>query len=341
MTRFSILIPSYRRPAMLRQTLASVAAQTALGGDVEVVISDDSPTAETRAEVEAFRDGRGYVRTFEHVENLGGPGNWSFLLDQARGEFVFLLSHDDAIPPDFLATYLALIRERPRLDLVFGDIELRSPDFRPLTVLSAASPEGPADGPSRCRDQLLSHHMVMATAYRRSTLVDAGGWDARVGSHLDCTAFCRSAVRARETYRVARPLLFFRISAGSWGHDQAKDQRQLAVWYRRKLDLLRDDARSLAPDLLPLLDTMYGWHARTVLIYLETELGTRHLDGPSARAAMRSLLDVFPEGRHDRVAWKLWLASHLGTGWLRLARRLTGRPDPYQSSVALFNSFPA
>jgi glycosyltransferase involved in cell wall biosynthesis len=337
----SIVIPTYNRSDMLRQTLESIGGQTFLPDNLEVVVSDDCSQDDTKAVLDEYQCRWPFLKVFHQTQNLRHAKNWEFLLSQATGELVYLLCDDDAIAPDFLESYLTLFRNDPNLDMVFGDIELRGPQFDFQAPLPLPTPEGPSDGPLRCREQLRSHHMVMSTVYRKSTLLAAGGWDATVGSHLDCTAFCRTALRARRTYHLARPMFYFRLSPGSWSHKlSTENQRQLAQWYRRKLDLLVDDARVLAPELLPFLDEMYLWHAKTVLGYLEIELGSHRLRGGQLRAAMRGLLNVFPEARYDRLTWKVWLVSAAGTGWLTMLRKVLGKPDPYRSTLALFNSFP-
>jgi hypothetical protein len=337
--RLSILIPTFNRAPTLGNTLDSVARLEGLSSEVEVVVSDDSSADHTPAVLSDYRDKLPGFRSYRQPANLG-LGNWEFVLRQARGEWVFLLCDDDAIPPHFLREVSAAFDRHPAADLVCGDITLRGPAFEPLQLLETATPAGELDGESRCRHQLLSHHMVMATVYRREALVVAGGWDRQVGTHFDCTAFCRVALRARSTVRVPAPLLDFRISPGSWSHRMNREkQRQLALWYRRKLDLLREDATTLAPSLVGFLGGMYAKHAETVLAGLETELALGRITGRAARAAARALLQVFPEARHSRMAWKLWACTHLGTGWLRLLRRAAGRPDPWGSPYALFNSF--
>lgn len=337
----TILVPTYNRSALLRQTLDSIAGQTYLPGNLEVIVSNDCSKDDTRAVLDEYRTRMPFLRVFHQEANLRHAGNWEFLLAQARGDLVYLLCDDDAVAPDFLETYLRHFDADPELDMVFGDIELRGPDFQVLAGMPLeATPEGPADGVTRCRAQLMSHHMVMSTVYRRSTLLAAGGWDSQVGSHLDCNAFCRTALRARETLRVARPMLYFRITKGSWSHQlSTQNQVQLAHWYRRKLDLLAGDAAALAPGFLPELEGMALWHAKNVLTYLEIEHAHGRLTGPALRSAMRGLFSVFPEARNDRMAWKLRVSSAIGTGWLRALRKASGRPDPYASPLALFNSF--
>ena len=336
--RLSFVIPTYNRATTLTVALDSILAQTVGLDDVEILVSDDASSDDTPRLLDLYRGRHPGVRTFRQATNLG-LRHWQFLLGEARGDLVFVLCDDDAVPPDFLAHVLPAFDD-PELGLLTGDIRLRGPRFDPLRVLTTPTPVGPADGPTRCREQLRSHHMVMATVYRRSVLTAAGGWDPTVGTHFDCTAYCRSALRSRRTLKLDRPLLEFRISPGSWSHRLTREaQRRLAEWYRRKLDLLRADAAELAPDLEPFLNGMYRGHARTVAIGLETELTLGRLPPADARRALAELTAVFPEASADRVVWKVWACTHLGTGWLRRARRLLGRPEPADSALALFNSF--
>jgi hypothetical protein len=338
----SILIPTYNRSVTVRQTLDSIAGQTGLPSqDIEVIVSNDCSRDDTRAVLEEYAARLPYLRIFHQEANLN-TRNWAFALGQARGQFVFVLCDDDAVAPDFVETYLRAFRSDPELDMVFGDIQLRDPDFQLLTDMPLKdSPEGLADGLTRCRCQLLSHHMVMSTMYRRSILLDAGGWDPQVGTHFDCTAFCRSALRARRTLRIPRPMLYFRLSRGSWSHQlSTQNQAQLAAWYCRKLDLLAEDAARLAPGYLPELKVMSRTHVRIVLAYLEGEYAHGRLSGPSLRNAARGLLTAFPDSRNDRQVWKVLACSFMGTGWLKAVRKVLGRPDPYASTVSLFNCFP-
>lgn len=335
----SILIPTFSRARLLRQTLDSVAAQTLIPEGLQVVVSDDGSTDETWEVLEEYRSRTPYLEIYRHEKNIGPVRNWKFVLEKARGELVYLLCDDDAIAVDFLESMLGLFRDDPELDMAFGDIELRGVDSERLDTMPLATPEGLSDGPTRCREQLRSHHMVMSTVYRRSTLLAAGGWDGdETGTHLDCTAFCRAALRSRRTYRLPRPMLYFRVSPVSWGRQlKLRDQSQPARWYRRKLDLLVDDAQKLAPDLVPFLKSMYAWHVSVVLVSLEIEHGNGRIDDVALRGAMRELLDTFPEGKNLRMAWKLWLVSYFGIRWLTVFRIILRRSNPYKSSYAIFN----
>src|SRR4051794_1360127 len=92
----SILVPAYNRAEMLKQTLDSLVAQTVLPDNLEVLASNDGSTDNTAQVLDEYRGKLKCLRVFNQMSNLGGAGNWAFLLNEARGDLVFLLSHDDA-----------------------------------------------------------------------------------------------------------------------------------------------------------------------------------------------------------------------------------------------------
>jgi len=88
---FSVAIPAYKDAALLRLALESVLSQEA--SDLEVVISDDSDSAELAAVAAAARDPR--VRYVARRGNAGAAPNWNFCLEQCRGRYAVLLHHDE------------------------------------------------------------------------------------------------------------------------------------------------------------------------------------------------------------------------------------------------------
>ena len=92
----STIIPVHNRPALLREAVASVLAQTYR--PVEIIIVDDGSTDETGREAEALAEAHPEVRAI-HREN-GGPGaarETGRLA--ARGEFIQYLDSDDLLLP--------------------------------------------------------------------------------------------------------------------------------------------------------------------------------------------------------------------------------------------------
>jgi glycosyltransferase involved in cell wall biosynthesis len=92
----STIIPVHNRPALLREAVASVLAQTYR--PIEIIIVDDGSTDETGSAAEALAEAHAEVRAI-HREN-GGPGaarETGRLV--ARGEFIQYLDSDDLLLP--------------------------------------------------------------------------------------------------------------------------------------------------------------------------------------------------------------------------------------------------
>lgn len=95
---FSVIVPTYNRPQLLKRLLDSVLTQSF--DDWEVVVGEDcGPTREEVQRVCADYDARsgGRVRCHLHPENLGYDGAVRSLIEQARGRFVFLMGDDDLV----------------------------------------------------------------------------------------------------------------------------------------------------------------------------------------------------------------------------------------------------
>lgn len=96
---FTVLIPTYRRPDLLREAIASVLAQTF--DDFEVLVVDDASGDETPEVVDAVQDPR--VRYVCRDRNGGAGATRNTGFEHARGDLVALLDDDDVYLPEFLA----------------------------------------------------------------------------------------------------------------------------------------------------------------------------------------------------------------------------------------------
>jgi glycosyltransferase involved in cell wall biosynthesis len=101
-------IPAYRRPGLLREALASIAAQTA-SVDYEVVVADDGCIEETRLAAEKFPGGR--CRYVANNPALGAIANWNRCIELAQGSWVTILHEDDTLYPWYLESILPRLRD--------------------------------------------------------------------------------------------------------------------------------------------------------------------------------------------------------------------------------------
>jgi glycosyltransferase involved in cell wall biosynthesis len=117
----SVVIPSFRRPAQLRESLESVLGQTDVS--LEAIVVDDSPEGSARTVVEALADPR--IRYLQNpspsggipsrVRNLGWP--------LTNGRLVHFLDDDDRVADGHYAAVSEEFARHPSTGLVFGRIE--------------------------------------------------------------------------------------------------------------------------------------------------------------------------------------------------------------------------
>jgi glycosyltransferase involved in cell wall biosynthesis len=117
--RISILIPTRDRLDYLRLSLASARAQR--WSDVEILVSDDGSTDDTREFVRgvAYDDPR--VRLLTGNPSPGVFSNVQYLVDQASGDAFTVLGDDDLLDDDFCALLAEPVQYDPSVILSFTD----------------------------------------------------------------------------------------------------------------------------------------------------------------------------------------------------------------------------
>lgn len=99
----SVMIPTFRRPHLLKEAIESVVNQTAHGINVEIVIVDndaEKKSTELIALIESFFPNN--IRLFRNKENIGMFGNWNRCIELARAPKLTILNDDDLLYPDFI-----------------------------------------------------------------------------------------------------------------------------------------------------------------------------------------------------------------------------------------------
>ncbi len=117
--RVSVVIPTYNRGASIAPTIESVLAQDLPPEAFEIIIVNDGSTDETGAFLDARYGQNPRVRTF-HIPNGGVARARNFGLEQARGEFIAFLDHDDLWLPRKLRLQLDRIENDKKFGVVYS-----------------------------------------------------------------------------------------------------------------------------------------------------------------------------------------------------------------------------
>src|SRR5687767_5803737 len=103
--KFSICIPNYNYARFLGRTLRSVLDQSF--ADLEVIVSDNCSTDDSAKVAGGTGDPR--VRLFRNRANVGFAGNLDRAASRAVGDWMILLSSDDLMLDEALATYASVV----------------------------------------------------------------------------------------------------------------------------------------------------------------------------------------------------------------------------------------
>lgn len=189
----SVIVPTYRRPGMLADVIATVMAQTFT--DWELVIVDDNGAGsaaqeETEAAVRRYgTDAR--IHYVPHERNRGACAARNTGVHRARGTFVAFLDDDDVWHPEKLERQIACFaRSGPDVALVYGGWRHVFEDGTARTFIP--------DGRAHRLPQLLKHNGIGSTSLvmcRRSAVLAVGGFDETLPAMQDFDLYIRLGMR--------------------------------------------------------------------------------------------------------------------------------------------------
>lgn len=114
----SVIIPTFRRPQLLKRAIKSVLEQTY--PHFQIYIYDDASQDETEAVVAQFDDPR--IHYFLHRENIGLNNNYNFALSRIDTSLFVFLSDDDLFMPCFLEEAANAFQKHPGAGIFIGGL---------------------------------------------------------------------------------------------------------------------------------------------------------------------------------------------------------------------------
>lgn len=105
------ILPTYRRPKMLRRAIKSVLNQTY--PHFQVCIYDNASGDETAAVVAEFAEKDSRIKYYCHPENIGGFKNFNYGMEHLNTPFFSFLSDDDILLPEFYQTAIDGFQKHP------------------------------------------------------------------------------------------------------------------------------------------------------------------------------------------------------------------------------------
>lgn len=119
--RVTVVVPHFNYGQFLPVAVESALNQT--GIDIELIIVDDRSTdgsVEVARRIAATND---RIQLVEHEQNMRHIRTYNDGLSRATGDYVVLLSADDAVSPNSISRSVALMEANPKVGLVYGRVE--------------------------------------------------------------------------------------------------------------------------------------------------------------------------------------------------------------------------
>ena len=124
------IIPTYRRPDMLRRAIKSVLNQTYR--NLQVCVYDDASGDETASVVAELQKEDSRVKYFYHPKNIGGDENYVYGMEHVDAPFFSFLADDDVLLPNFYQLAMENFNKYPDAMLFAGTTIPMSNDGRIL-----------------------------------------------------------------------------------------------------------------------------------------------------------------------------------------------------------------
>jgi glycosyltransferase involved in cell wall biosynthesis len=253
----SVVLPTFRRPAMLREAIASVLAQR--GATVELIVIDDSPEGSAAAIAHEFAGAP--LRYLQNPEPTGGfPSivrnlGWPLV----EGSVEHFLDDDDRVPEGHYAAALAAFAANPSIGVVFGRVE----PFGDAPAGQMAHERAFFRGAARragvyrrfgsrfgfALGMLFDQAMLVcgAATIRRECIEPLGGFDPEIRLGEDVDFFGR-ATREFGACFLDRTTLHYRIGSPSMMHAPMLSPQEIeqlrAGWRRMLMKYRRKHGRS-------------------------------------------------------------------------------------------------
>lgn len=138
----TIAIPTFNRASYLAQALRSALNQS--HWNIEILVSDNASTDATASVIRDLADPR--IRYLRQTSNIGMMPNWNVCLQEARGSYFLMLSDDDLLEDDAVASLLEPLRTAnggqpaDTIGIVYGRARLIDSDGRQTGMGKSAPP---------------------------------------------------------------------------------------------------------------------------------------------------------------------------------------------------------
>ena len=245
----SVVIPNFNHGHYLKEAVESVMEQSFQ--PMEVVVVDDASTDDSLAVAGELADLHSQVRVVQNRSNLGVVPTTNRGIRHASGDYVYGMAADDRLMPSLFEKSMALVSRNPQTGLCSAmthgmDERGRGLGVRHTPIVSKSASYLP---PAACLALLRrqgSWFVGNTVVYRRSVLVELGGFDPELRSFADGFMCHVIALKYGACY-IPEPLAMERMSENRYSKTIMADSGLALSNIERAQRLMRTTYRDLFP----------------------------------------------------------------------------------------------
>jgi glycosyltransferase involved in cell wall biosynthesis len=316
MPTVSVIVPCYKYGQYVTDCVTSVL--TNVDVDLDILVIDDASPDDSWSVVQQLSQLDKRVRVQRNAANVGLVGTANSAIMAASGDYVVLLSADDALAPGWLDRAVSLLQRHPRAVMAYGPTRRFTGALpavhlpRPIRPVVYSGPRWLEQTCSSGVTPTLSPEVVVRTSAQR----EVGGYDPDLPFSSDMEMWLRLASMG-EIIRVRGPVAaFYRVSAQSMS-------RSVYLNLLRELDVRRDAfdawycfAKDLVPDRDRLLAKAKSSLARSAVRRAYPAFLADPLHG-QFDALCAFALDNDPDWAGPRIERLRSMGRRAATRWLR------------------------
>lgn len=237
------VIPTYRRPQLLRRAINSALNQSRPDGIVAVF--DDASGDETEAVAREFVDRDTRVTYHRHSTNLGLVGNFRFALERVATPYFSILSNDDMLLPRLYESALGALESHPEAAFAATQVIHVDDQERVIRLRFPWHPGlyAPPDGLLRLIEW--GAPAWAGIIFRSSVLAELGNLDPNTGTLVDYDFQIRIAARKPYVVEPTPGAVFFHRRESISG--EARLDGTWPAWLHMMQNIVGDE--SVAPEV--------------------------------------------------------------------------------------------
>lgn len=220
----SVIVPTYKRASLLKEALASAAAQTMDPSEYEVIVVNDGGTGSARS-VRSQWHGRCAFH-YTRIAHAGLSAAVNRGLEMARGRFVTILPDDDMMLPNKLSDLCGYL-DRHEADVVYSLAQYVGPGGEQLRPPPEVC-EYLRAHPRLTWDHIIAGHGLrvhaIATAYRLDACREVGGWDVKLPTMEEFEFHLRLLHAGYTFHALEKETVAYRVHPGNKSAEYRKNR---------------------------------------------------------------------------------------------------------------------